>query len=120
MTNDATLAPAGATELPRPPRRGAIREPMLEPRIEFDSSASDMISMRCDEIKALASCMVCLAAVEKSSQGDFAGYELIDDALPLLGGVIMRMAREVGQAGDQLWAQYTEARAIANGREVQQ
>ncbi|MBJ2155302.1 hypothetical protein [Variovorax sp. IB41] len=116
MSNGSTRPQVGATGEQSPsPIRSAT--PIQRP-ISFDSSASDTISMRCDEIKALASCMVCLAAIEKSSQGDFAGYELIDDALPLLGGVIMRMAREVGQAGDQLWAQYTEARAIANGSEV--
>lgn len=70
--------------------------------------------MRSSEIQALASCAICLSAVEKSAEGRFSGYELTDDALPLLGGVIMRLAREVGEAGEQLFAQYREARDMAN------
>ena len=82
--------------------------------IEFDSSAIDVITMRTTEIHALASCVVCLAAVEKSGEGRFSGYTLIEDALPLLGGVIMRLSREVEEAGEQLFAQYREARDAAN------
>ncbi|WP_258507274.1 hypothetical protein [Variovorax sp. S12S4] len=76
--------------------------------------------MRTTEVQALASCVVCLTAVEKSEDGRFSGYELTDDALPLLGGVIMRLAREAETASHQLWDQYQQASAIANGRGVQQ
>ncbi|MNL02441.1 hypothetical protein D3C87_1229500 [compost metagenome] len=121
MTNDATHPQAGATEPPPPPRMGVVTsQPMPAPRIPFDSSAIDALTMRATEIQALASCAVCLAAVEKSQEGRFSGYELIDDALPVLATVILRFAREAREAGDQLWSQYQEARAIANGREVQQ
>ncbi|MDQ0040865.1 hypothetical protein [Variovorax boronicumulans] len=121
MTNDATHPQTGATKPPPPPRMGVITsEPMPAPRIEFDSSAMDTLTMRAAEISGLASCVVCLAAVEKCSEGRFAGYELTNDALPLLGGVIMRLAREAEQASHLLWAQYEEARALANGGEVTQ
>jgi hypothetical protein len=113
MNKVSTRLQVGATGEKSPsPVRSAVRS--LE-AIAFDSSAADMISMRFTEIQALASCMVCLSAVERSDEGRFAGYELIDDALPLLGGVIMRLAREAGKAGDQLFAQYQEARNVANG-----
>ncbi|MET3441352.1 hypothetical protein ABIC94_002110 [Variovorax paradoxus] len=121
MPNDATLPQAGATEPPAPPRMGVITgEPMPEPRITFDSSAYDTLTMRTTEIQALASCVVCLAAVEKSAEGTFNGYVLTGDALPLLGGVIMRLAREAETASHCLWNQYQQASAIANGRGVQQ
>jgi hypothetical protein len=105
------------------PQVGATREQSLSPlhqavrsrdAIEFDSDAIDLLTMRTAEIEGLASCMVCLAAVERAEQGRFRGYELINDALPLLGGVIMRLARETREAGDQLFAQYREARDAAN------
>jgi hypothetical protein len=106
------------------PQAGATREQSPAPihptvhsqhAVEFDSSAIDVITMRTTEIHALASCMVCLAAIEKSGEGRFSGYTLIEDALPLLGGVIMRLSREVDEAGVQLFAQYREARDAANG-----
>jgi hypothetical protein len=71
---------------------------------------------RTAEIEALASCSVCLAAMERATD-NVGGYEMIDSALPLLGDVIMRLARETRQAGDQLWEQYQQARAAANGEE---
>lgn len=117
--NATTLAPARTNRPPQPAQeRGPRSDSATGPRIEFDSSAIDTISMRTAEIHALASCVVCLTAVEKSEEGNFSGYELIDDALPLLGTVIMRLAREVGEAGNQAYAQYQEARDAAN--EVQQ
>lgn len=116
MVKVSTRPQVGATGEQTPsPIRPAARS--LEV-IEFDSSALDVITMRTTEIHALASCVVCLSAVEKSSDGRFSGYELIDDALPLLGGVIMRLAREAHKAGEQLFEQYREARNAAN--EVQQ
>lgn len=117
MTNDATLAPAGATEPPPPPCVAVPAAPRT-PAIGFDSSAFDTLSMRTAEIGGLASCMTCLVAVERSEGGSFSGYELIEDALPMLGGVIMRLAREAGEAGDQLFAQYQEARDFADGRQA--
>lgn len=112
MVKVSTRPQVGATgEQPPSPIRPAARS---QDFIEFDSSAIDAIKMRSTEIHGLASCMVCLTAVEKSGGGRFSGYELIDDALPLLGGVIMRLAREVDEAGDQLFAQYQEARNLAN------
>jgi len=112
MSKVSTRPQVGATREQSPsPIRPAARNTEV---IAFDSSAFDTISMRATEIQGLASCVVCLAVVEKSEEGRFSGYELIDDALPLLGGVIMRLAREVGEAGDQLFAQYREARDMAN------
>jgi len=112
MVKISTRQQVGATgeQSPSPIRPVA---PGSEP-IAFNPSAFDTISMRATEIQALASCVVCLAAVEEAEEGRFSGYELIDDALPLLSGVIMRLAREVGEAGDQLYAQYQEARDAAN------
>lgn len=112
MVKVSTRPQVGATREQSPcPIRPAARS--LEP-IAFDPSAFDMVTMRATEIQALASCMVCLTAVDEAEEGQFNGYELIDDALPLLGGVIMRLAREVSEAGDQLYAQYQEARNMAN------
>jgi len=88
--------------------------------VTFDSSAFDSLMMRTTEIQALASCMVCLSAVERSAEGAYVGYELTEDALPLLGGVIMRLAREAETASHQLWNQYRAASDVANGRGVQQ
>ncbi|WP_426391925.1 hypothetical protein [Variovorax sp. R-27] len=112
MSKVSTRPQVGATGEQSPsPIRPAARSQDV---IEFDSSAIDVITMRSSEIQALASCAICLSAVEKSAEGRFSGYELTDDALPLLGGVIMRLAREVGEAGEQLFAQYREARDMAN------
>lgn len=105
------------------PQVGATHEQSLAPvhqavrsrdAIEFNSDAIDVLTMRTAEIEALASCMVCLAAVDRADEGRFRGYELINDALPLLGGVIMRLARETREAGDELFGQYREARDAAN------
>ena len=88
------------------------------PRIEFDSSNFDELCGRTLEIEALASCVTCLTAVAAAGDGKFNGYILIDPALPTLGDVILRLAREANDAGHALWEQLVEARAIANG-EVQ-
>lgn len=121
MPNDATLAQAGATEPPPPPRMGVITgEPMPDSRVAFNSSAYDTLTMRTTEIQALASCVVCLSAVERSAEGAYVGYELAEDALPLLGGVLMRLAREAETASHQLWNQYRAASDVANARGVQQ
>jgi len=82
--------------------------------VAFDPSFYDALSMRATEIEGLASCLICLTAVERTNEGNFDGYELIGDALPLLGGVIMRLARETREAGDELFAQYKEARDAAS------
>jgi hypothetical protein len=65
-------------------------------------------------IRGLASCAACLTAVEAAS-GQFEGYELADGALPSLNYVIMEMADQIAEAGDRLWEQFRQARAIANG-----
>ncbi|TSD59075.1 hypothetical protein FFI97_001720 [Variovorax sp. KBS0712] len=117
MSEVSTRPQVGATgDLSPSPIRPAAHSPET---IEFDSSAFDVATMRTTEIGGLASCMMCLTAVG-SSDASFNGYELTEDALPLLGAVIMRLAREADQASHQLWSQYKEARAAANGREVQQ
>ncbi|MFM9926928.1 hypothetical protein VLK31_28355 [Variovorax sp. H27-G14] len=113
MVKVSTRPQVGATGEQSPsPIRPAARNPEV---VEFDSSAIDVVTMRTTEIHALASCAVCLAAVEKSNEGRFSGYELIDEALPVLANVIMRFAREAREAGDQLFEQYREARDVANG-----
>lgn len=112
MVKVSTRPQVGAThEQSLAPVHQAVRSQEV---IEFDSSAIDVITMRSTEIHALASCMVCLTAVEKSDEGHFSGYTLIEDALPLLGSVIMRLARETREAGDELFGQYREARDAAN------
>lgn len=99
-----------------PPPRLTVASAKDVPPIEFDSTAIDVLTARTAEIEALASCSTCLAAMERATD-NVSGYEMIDSALPLLGGVIMRLARETRQAGDQLWEQYEQARAVANGEE---
>lgn len=112
MVKVSTRPQAGATgERPASPIRPAARSLDI---VAFDPSFYDALSTRTTEIEGLASCLVCLTAVERTSEGDFDGYELIGDALPLLGGVIMRLARETREAGDELFAQYQEARNAAN------
>ena len=112
MDKVSTRPQVGATSEQSPsPIRPAVRS--LD-TVAFDPSAYDVLSMRTTEIEGLASCVVCLTAVERAEDGSFSGYELIDDALPLLGGVIMRLARETREAGDELFAQYQEARNAAN------
>lgn len=100
-------APAG----PAATRSAATPTP---PAIEFDSSGFDMLVARTAEIAALASCVTCLTATE-TTDDSHAGYELTADALPLLGHVIQRLAREAAEASDQLWEQYEQARGVANG-----
>lgn len=109
----ATTVAATATPVAPPTTAVALAVP-----IEFDSSASDVISSRALYIKGLASCAACLTAVEARG-GRFEGEELIPDALPSLNYVIMEMADQIAAAGDQLFAQYQQARAVANGKAVQ-
>jgi hypothetical protein len=116
---NSTIAPpkpAKAAAVTVPARlAGASRQATV---VEFDSTAIDIITARVAEIQALASCSICLSAVLADPNGTFSGYELADDALPLLADVIRRLAGEVGEAGDVLWEQYTEALNVADG-EVQ-
>ncbi|MGJ7490199.1 hypothetical protein [Variovorax sp. ZT4R33] len=107
---------ANSAQPPRslPPR--LIDAADKKPAIEFDSTAIDVLIARTAEIEALASCSMCLAAMERATD-NVSGYEMIDDAMPLLADVMMRLAREARQASDQLWEQYQQARAVANGTE---
>lgn len=108
----ATSKSAKPPTTPPPPR--LVAPAAGAPSIEFDSSAVDVLTGRIGEIQALASCVTCLAAIEKSAEGNFAGFILTDNALPLLADVIQRLAEEAGAAGDRLWEQYQQARAAAN------
>ena len=119
MDKVSTRPQAGATtSIPARPARIATVDSAAAPIIEFDSSAIDAIIQRTAFIKGLASCAACLSAVEAVS-GQFAGYELTDDALPSLSIVIGEMAADIDDAADRLWMQYRQAMAFAQGREVQ-
>ncbi|CAN5713586.1 hypothetical protein BH10PSE18_BH10PSE18_07900 [soil metagenome] len=110
----------------RPHPKATVAEPASAPAarlasaprspIAFDSTAIDRIISRAEYIRGLASCFVCLSAMEKADK-DFEGHELIDVALPSLGYVIMELATELGNAGDQLFEQYRQALGAANGTE---
>ena len=116
---NSTIAPPKAATSPvatTSPRLVEASQPA--PAIEFDSSAMDAITQRTAFIKGLASCAACLSAVEAVS-GQFAGYQLTDDALPSLSVVIAEMAADIEDAADRLWMQYRQAMAFAQGREVQ-
>lgn len=109
-----TSAVTPVTAAQQPPRLiGSVDK---ESAIQFDSTAIDVLIARTAEIEALASCSMCLAAMERATD-NVSGYEMIDDAMPLLADVMMRLAREARQASDQLWEQYQEARTVANGKE---
>ena len=119
MTNVIASARPAATRVTRsatPVTKAAtvVASPSTATSIEFDSSAFDVISACSEHIKGLASCAVCLSAVE-SVGGRFEGEELIDGALPTLNRVIMDMADQIADAGDRLWEQYRQAAAVANG-----
>lgn len=112
----ATAVAGPVTTVAKPPK--AVGGGPQAPRIEFDSSNYDLLYGRTMDIQALASCMTCLTAVAAAGDGKFNGYILIDIALPTLGDVILRLSAEANEAGEALWEQLVEARAIANG-EVQ-
>lgn len=117
VTATATSVTAAQPPL-KPPPRLTVASAKDVPPIEFDSTAIDILIARTEEIRALASCSMCLAATERSV-GSFNGHELPDDALPLLADVIKRLASEAGAASERLWQQYRQARALANGEEYQ-
>lgn len=114
-TRTEKSANSAQSALKAPPRLTVANEKDV-PSIEFDSTAIDVLIARTAEIEALASCSMCLAAMERATD-NVSGYEMIDDAMPLLADVMMRLAREARQASDQLWEQYQQARAVANGTE---
>jgi hypothetical protein len=117
---DSTTTTPRAAKLPAapPPPRLVAAAVVGSPEFELDSSAIDIIRGRTAEIRALASCAVCLTAVEATC-GQFEGNELNEDDLPLLGRVIMRLAQDVDDAGDRLWKQFRQTAAVANGKELQ-
>jgi hypothetical protein len=117
MTNVSTRPHPGAI-LPGATALAAktqIAPALAAATIEFDTSAIDTITSRTLEIQALASCATCLSAVAAAGEVH-AGYLLTDSALPLLNDVIRRLADEAAQAGNQLWEQFQQARAAANGK----
>lgn len=115
MNKPTTRLLAGANEPPPPGRPvSVVGEAAPAPHIEFNSSALDTLTLRLAQIEALASCASCLSAHERTAGGNYAGYELIDDALPLLGTVLMQLSKEARGASDHLWDQYSEARDLAN------
>jgi hypothetical protein len=77
---------------------------------KFDSSAYDMLTSHLQNLQGLSNCATVLGQCEVAAPG-IAG-ELIDDALPSLGRVMGRLARESEQAADTLWQQNVELRKL--------
>lgn len=80
---------------------------------EFDSSSIDTLRMRLDEISGLASCS---AALSDAICGDCCPDRVTllpaDDALPMLGLVMRRLAGEAKDAADALWQTHEELRNL--------
>lgn len=59
----------------------------------------DVLDARLDELRCLASCVTVLSAADRCSE---VRHELIDDALPTLGHVMMRLAMEAIRAKQEI------------------
>ncbi len=68
-------------------------------RPDWRESPEDVLNARLDELRCLASCVSVLGAADRCQA---VRYELIDDALPALGHVMMRLAMEAIRAKNEI------------------
>lgn len=75
--------------------------------VAFNSDAYDRITTLLSQVQGLASCLTVLGCrgVEDLP------YQLIDDALPMLGAVISGLASDAEAAADAMWEQSEGRRA---------
>jgi len=92
----ARIIPSALDASP-PQQEGSILPPWRDP--EYREDPEDVLPAALDKLHALASCVAVLGEAERSSA---LGFQLADDALPMLGIVMMDIAADAIRAADAL------------------